>query len=109
MPKMPAPMYRQSDLFLVLFFVFFRVVIVFFFLVGFVLIFLFLVLLFIQVVGNGIVMDGLRLGHFQFGFTLWAAQNFNLLDFVLIPINFGAILGAANHGTILLRTNPAEP
>ena len=63
---------------------------------------LFLVL-FIEVVGNRIEMDGMRLGNFQFGFTLWAAQDFALLDFVLVHIYFGATIGAANHGTILRK------
>ena len=46
-------------------------------------------------------MDGMRLRDFQFGFTLGAAQDFALLHFVFIDINFGATIGAANHGTIL--------
>jgi hypothetical protein len=48
-------------------------------------------------------MDRMRLGNFQFGFTLWAAQDFALLDFVLVHIYFGATIGAANHGTILRK------
>jgi hypothetical protein len=92
-----------SGLFLVLFvvivlfevflFVFFLDFVVFFLFVFFVIV--------IEVVGNGIDMDGMRLRDFQFGFTFRAAQDFALLDFVLIHVNFGATIGAANHGTIL--------
>jgi len=105
-------MYGRKRLFLVLFFVFLDLVIVFFFVVflGFVLILFFFVVLFIEVVGNRIEMDGMRLGNFQFGFTLWAAQDFALLDFVLVHIYFGATIGAANHGTILRKNiRGAEP
>jgi hypothetical protein len=92
-------------LFLVLFLIFFFEVIVLFvvlILVGFVLI-LFLIFLFVEVVRDGVQMDRMRLRDFQFRFTLWAAQDFALLDFVLIHVNFGATIGAANHGTILRR------
>ena len=99
-------------LFLVLFFIFFEFFILFFFLFlfGFVFILFFFVVLFIEVIGNRIEMHGMRLGHFQFRFTLWAAQDFALLDFVLIHIYFGATIGAANHGTILRKNiRGAEP
>jgi hypothetical protein len=96
-------MYPGKRLFLVFFFVLEIVVLFVFFLVGFVLILFFLVFLFIEVVGNGVEMDRMRLGNFQFGFTLWAAQDFALLDFVLVHIYFGATIGAANHGTILRK------
>src|SRR5439155_20201814 len=61
----------------------------------------FFLFIFLVVVGNRVQMDGMRLGDFQFRFTLWAAQDFALLYFVLIHINFGATIGAANHGTTL--------
>jgi hypothetical protein len=98
-------MYRRTGLLFVLFFVLFQFVIVFFFvvLVGVLILFFVFVVLFIEVVGDRIEMDGMRLGNFQFGFTLWAAQDFALLDFVLVHIYFGATIGAANHGTILRK------
>jgi len=88
---------------LLFFLFFFLVEIVFFlfvvfFLDFFVVFFLFFV---VKVIGNGIQMDGVRLRHFQFGFTLRAAQDFSLFYFVLIHVNFGATIGTANHGTIL--------
>ena len=93
-------------------FILFEVVLVFFLLLDFVVFFLF-VLFVVEVVGNGIYVDGMRLRDFQFGFTFGAAQDFALLYFVLIHVNFGATIGAANHGTILrtilvqgLQTNP---
>src|SRR5262244_2579218 len=95
-PALPA----SSDLFLFLFFflVLLEVFLVFFLFLDFVLFFLVFV---VEVVGNGIYMDGMRLRDFQFGFTFGAAQDFALLYFVLIHVNFGATIGAANHGTIL--------
>jgi len=63
----------------------------------------FILFLFVEVVRDGVQMDRMRLRDFQFRFTLWAAQDFALLDFVLIHVNFGATIGAANHGTILRR------
>jgi hypothetical protein len=97
-------MYPEKGLFLVLFFVFLELVVLFIVILFDVVLILFLfVFLFIEVVGNGVEMDGVRLGNFQFGFTLWAAQDFALLDFVLVHIYFGATIGAANHGTILRK------
>src|SRR5579863_3034953 len=98
MPEAPDSMYCQNALLLVVFFLFFRIVVFFVLVVVF---FLFFVLVFIEVVGGGIQMHRMRLRDFQFRFTLWAAQDFALLDFVLIHIYFGATIGAANHGTIL--------
>jgi len=43
-------------------------------------------------------MDGMRLHYFKFRFTLWAAQDFALLDFILIDVKLSATIGAANHG-----------
>jgi hypothetical protein len=87
------------SLFLVLFFLVFVEVVLFVLLfVAFLFLALFL-FFFVEIVGNGVQMDGMRLRDFQFGFTLRAAQNFALLHFVFIDINFGATIGAANHGT----------
>jgi hypothetical protein len=98
-----------------LFFLFFFLVLFFFVLFFFVLfldfVFVaFFLLLVVEVIGNGIQMDGMRLRDFQFGFTFGAAQDFALFHFVLIHVNFGATIGAANHGTILrTKFRGAEP
>ena len=95
-----------------LFFLFFRIVVGFVFivfvsfffdvvLVIFFVFILFFVLVSVEIVRNGIQMHGVRLRDFEFDFTLWAAQDFALLDFVFVHIKFGATIGAANHGTIL--------
>jgi len=93
----------RFQLLFVIFLVFFFDILVFFVVlfifVSFVLIFLFLV--FLEVIGNGIEVNGVCLGNFQFSFTFWATQDFALLYFVLIHVNFGATIGAANHGTTL--------
>jgi hypothetical protein len=101
MPEAPDSMYRGNWLLLVFLFLAFSVV--FFVLVVFFLSVIVIVrfLFFIEVVGDGIQMDRMRLRDFQFRFALWAAQDFALLDFVLIHVYFGATIGAANHGTIL--------
>jgi len=95
-------MYESIPLLLVLFFVFFEVVVLLVvFLLSLFLLVLFLVFLLVEVIGDGVQMDRVRLRDFQFLFTFWAAQNFALLDFILVHIYFGATIGAANHGTIL--------
>src|SRR5271170_2139220 len=43
----------------------------------------------------------MRLRHLQFGLTLRAAQDFSLLNFVFVHIDFRGTLWAAEHGTIL--------
>jgi hypothetical protein len=100
----------EPRLFFLFFFLFLVEVILFFFLfldLVFVAFFLFLV---VEVIGNGIQMDGVRLRHFELGFALRAAQDFALFHFVLIHVNFGATIGAANHGTILrTKIRGAEP
>jgi hypothetical protein len=60
-----------------------------------------LVFFLIEIVGDGVQMYGMGLRDFQFGFTFRAAQNLTLLHFVFVDVNFGATIGAANHGTIL--------
>src|ERR1700756_600102 len=82
---------HAPGLLFVLFLVFFFV----FFILGLFVIFV------VEVVGYGVQMDGMRLRDFQFGFTFRTAQDFALFHFVFVHINFGATIGAANHGTIL--------
>jgi hypothetical protein len=43
------------------------------------------------------------LRHFEFGFALWATQDFALFYFVFVDVDFGGTLGAANHGSILRK------
>jgi len=57
--------------------------------------------LFVEVIGDEVQMHGMSLRHFQFGFALGATQDFALLDFVFVHIDFGGTLGAAVHGSIL--------
>jgi hypothetical protein len=90
----------NSLLLVVLFLFFFEVVLFFLFFFDFLFLALF-VFLVVEVVGDGIQMNRMGLRDFQFGFTLRAAQDFALLDFVFVDINFGATIRAANHGTIL--------
>jgi len=98
-------MYLPGGLLFVVFLFFFLWIVVFFVIVFFVVVFLFfflfLLIFVVEVVGDWIQMDGVRLGHFQFNFAFGAAQDFALLYFIFIHVNFGATIGAANHGTIL--------
>src|SRR5712672_953750 len=75
------------------------VAVFFLFLVFFFLIFLIVVIVF----GDDIQVHWMYLGDFEFGFALWAAQDFALLYFVFVDVNFCGTLGAANHGSILRR------
>jgi len=98
-------MYPRGGLLFVVFLFFFLWIVIFlvivFFFVVFLFFFLFLVIFVVEVVGDRIQMDWVRLGHFQFHFAFGAAQDFALLYFIFIHVNFGATIGAANHGTIL--------
>jgi hypothetical protein len=69
------------EIFVVLFFVFFNV----------------LVFLFFEVVGNGLERYGMRLRHFEFCLALRTAQDFALFDFVFIDINFNGTFWATEH------------
>jgi hypothetical protein len=71
--------------------VFFRLFVLFFFLV------------FVQIFGNGIELDGVRLEHFELHFTLRAIQNFAFFYFVFVHVNFRGTFRAANHGCVLLE------
>jgi hypothetical protein len=96
-------MYDGPLLLLVLLLVFFLdvVVIVFFVVLFLDIVVIFLFLIFLEVVGDRVQVNGMSLCDFHFRFAFWAAQDFALLDFVFIHVNFGATIGAANHGTIL--------
>src|SRR5258708_6642588 len=107
MPEKRNPMYPRDGLLFVVFLFFFLWIVIFLVIVFFFVVFLFFFLFFflfrfvVEVVGDRIQMDRVRLGHFQFHFAFGAAQDFALLYFIFIHVNFGATIGAANHGTIL--------
>jgi hypothetical protein len=63
--------------------------------------FILIVFFFGYVIEYRIQRDRMRLRHFQFGLTLRAAQDFSLLNFVFVHIDFRGTLWAAEHGTIL--------
>jgi hypothetical protein len=61
----------------------------------------FLFFLFIQVVGDEIEVEGMRLRNLELGLTLGTAENLALFDLVFIDIDFGGTFRAADHGSIL--------
>src|SRR6266702_4774906 len=63
--------------------------------------FFFLVLLFVQIIGDEVQVDGMRLRNLEFGFALGTTQDFAFFDFVFIDVDFGGTFGATNHGSIL--------
>jgi hypothetical protein len=63
--------------------------------------FLVLFIFLVEVVGNQIQVDGVRLRDFQLGLTLGTAKNLAFFHFVLVNINFGGTLRAADHDFIL--------
>jgi hypothetical protein len=69
----------------------------------------FFVIIVVAIVRDDVQVNGMDLGHFQFGFALWAAQNFALLYFVFVDVDFGGTLGAANHGSILRKVGDEVP
>src|SRR5438552_1979978 len=85
-------------LFVVVLFIIIIVVIVIFF--GGVVLALFVFFLFI-VVRDDVHVNRVRLRHFHFRLTLWAAQDLSLFYFVFIHIEFGSTIRAADHGHFL--------
>jgi hypothetical protein len=65
------------------------------------LVFLVLVVLFVQIVGDEIQVDGMRLRDFELGFALGTAQDLALLDLVFVDIDFGGTFRATDHGSTL--------
>jgi hypothetical protein len=61
----------------------------------------FVFFLFIQVVGDEIEVEGMRLRNLELGLTLGTAENLALFDLVFIDIDFGGTFRAADHGSIL--------
>jgi hypothetical protein len=75
-----------------------------------------LVVFFIQIIGDEIQMDGMRLRNLELGFTLGTAQDLAFFHFVFVHIDFRGTFRATDHGTILrtgfrkvgaMRTVPA--
>jgi hypothetical protein len=62
--------------------------------------FLFFIIV-IEVVGNKIQMDGMRLRDFELGLAFRAAKDFAFFYFIFVNINFGGTFRAADHGSIL--------
>src|ERR1700674_395398 len=63
----------------------------------------FFVILFVQVIGDDIQMDGMRLRNLELGFTFRTTQELALFDFIFIDIDFGGTFRATDHGSILRR------
>jgi hypothetical protein len=63
--------------------------------------FIFLILFVVDVVGDGIQRDRMRLRNLQLGLALRATQNLSLFHFVFVHINFRGTLRAAEHVSIL--------
>jgi hypothetical protein len=61
----------------------------------------FVFFLFIQVVGDEIEVEGMRLRNLELGLTLGTAENLALFDLVFIDIDFGGTFRATDHGSIL--------
>jgi hypothetical protein len=59
--------------------------------------FFFIVIVVVIIFRDDIQVDGMYLRDFEFGFAFWAAQDFALLYFVFIDVNFCGTLWAANH------------
>jgi hypothetical protein len=59
------------------------------------------VIFFVEVIGNGVQCDRMRLRNFQFALALGAAQDFSLFHFVFVHIDFSGTFRAAEHVSIL--------
>src|SRR5437667_11271427 len=58
------------------------------------------------VVRDDVHVNGVRLRHFHFRLTLWAAQDLSLFCFVFIHIEFSSTIRAADHGHFLRSEIP---
>src|SRR5882762_5321635 len=96
MPGNRNPMYPRDGLLFVVFLFFFLWIVIFFLVIIFFFV-VFLVIFVVEVVGDRIQMDRVRLGHFQFDFAFGAAQDFALLYFIFIHVNFGATIGRSEE------------
>jgi len=70
---------------------------------GLFVLFLFFFLVLVQIFGDGIELDGVRLKHFKLHFALRATQNLAFFYFVFVHVNFRGTIRAANHGCVLLE------
>src|SRR5438552_5604453 len=64
--------------------------------------FVFLVL-FVQVVGDEIQVDGMRLRNLELGFAFRTAQNLAFFDFVFVNIDLGGTFRTTDHGSTLRK------
>jgi hypothetical protein len=60
-----------------------------------------LIVLFVQVIGDEVQVDGMRLRNLEFGFALGTAQDLAFFDFIFVDIDFGGTLRATDHGSTL--------
>src|SRR5579859_3066001 len=58
------------------------------------LVLIFLVVFFVEVIGNGVQRDRMRLRNFQFALALRTAQDFSLFHFVFVHIDFSGTFRA---------------
>jgi hypothetical protein len=62
---------------------------------------IFFVFFLVEVIGNGVQRDGMRLRNFQFALALRTAQDFSLFHFVFVHIDFSGTFRATEHVSIL--------
>ena len=97
MPRLAA----DRKLGVVVFLIFFVIIVVVVRIVDFFSAFTFFVVIVIIIVveifGDDIQVDGMRLRHFQLGLTLGAAEDLALFHFVFVDVDFSGTLGAADH------------
>jgi len=65
------------------------------------LVFFFLVVLFVQIIGDEIQVDRMRLRNLEFRFAFRTTQDLALFDFIFVDIDFGGTFRATNHGSTL--------
>jgi hypothetical protein len=96
---------EESEVYSLCFILFFFLVLFFrkFPVLGCLFVSFFVLFFFIQVVGDEIQVNGMRLRNFELGLALGTAENLALFDLVFIDIDFGGTFGAADHGSILRK------
>src|SRR2546430_1791562 len=62
-----------------------------------------LLVLFVQVVGDEIQVDGMRLRNLELGFAFRTAQNLAFFDFVFVNIDLGGTFRTTDHGSTLRK------
>ena len=69
---------------------------------GFLLFFVILIFVVVEVVRNGIHLDGMSLGDLELFLTLGTVENLAFFHFVFVDVKFGGAIRTANHGCFLL-------